>query len=186
MTKFNSYSDVISLTDGQIDDLTYDETKEAYKVLSDFSSIIDEFSVEIMTFLDEGPINLITRDLTPVELKAIHYIGDNPGCRANDMVEKWGLSPAFVSRTLRRIEDLDLIYKEIDKDNRIYFNIYLTDEGTEYLRIIKACQSNLLSTMLDDLMEDYDQDKVGKFFEMCGVALESLVEKYFEPPRASE
>ena len=171
---FDNYLDVLKLSSKEVNDLEPEQIKSAYEKIYEFTGVINAFTMELNKYVEESIQRVNPYDLTRVETNIIMHIEDNPGVRANDMAKLWDYTPAFMSRTLRKLEDEGYIYKEIDPDNRIYFNIYLTKKSKEFTHVLKACESDLLANMIDHLLIEYSEEEVDLFFNIFSCAGRSL------------
>lgn len=103
----------------------------------------------------------ITRILKEIGLsssQSILLIGiyRNQGVNQGYLGENLAIAPSVVSRTLRSLEDRNLIFKRVDEKNRRNFLLYLTPDG-----VAKAEESLLAQGRYwDEVLQDIDEDQI--------------------------
>lgn len=88
--------------------------------------------------------------------------------QAGDMCRAMKCTPAAISKTLKNLENKDLVMREVNKENRRITNVILTDKGhemTDYAhkkmhefteRISKRLGEDRLDELISILEETYD------------------------------
>lgn len=89
----------------------------------------------------------------------------NPGITANSLAKKYTKSAAYMSRTLRWLEDRDYIVREIDPENRIYFNIYLTKKGQSLVASHQFIELETVNILFDKFLKEHSQEELVRFVE---------------------
>ncbi|MEM6538972.1 MAG: MarR family transcriptional regulator [Pseudomonadota bacterium] len=90
----------------------------------------------------------------PSDIAAIHFLGDNPGCRAANLAAHLGLAPTTVSSLLDRLEKMELIRRDRPRDDRRTVALNLSDLGAKSREEIIVEEVETAKRMLDCLPKD--------------------------------
>ena len=101
---------------------------------------------------------------------------DMEGCSQDAMVEVLSIDKAAVTRILKSLEEMDLVYRRIDTEDRRIKRIFLTDSGKSMEEKIR----NILTKMVTFVVEDIPKDKVVEVMGMIHVASQKLVNAEYE------
>ena len=96
---------------------------------------------------------------------------DMEGCSQDAMVEVLSIDKAAVTRILKSLEEMDLVYRRIDTEDRRIKRIFLTDSGKSMEEKIR----NILTKMVTFVVEDIPKDKVVEVMGMIHDASQKLV-----------
>ena len=101
---------------------------------------------------------------------------DMEGCSQDAMVEVLSIDKAAVTRILKSLEEMDLVYRRIDTEDRRIKRIFLTDSGKSMEEKIR----NILTKMVIFVVEDIPKDKVVEVMGMIHDASQKLVNAEYE------
>ena len=101
---------------------------------------------------------------------------DMEGCSQDAMVEVLSIDKAAVTRILKSLEEMDLVYRRIDTEDRRIKRIFLTDSGKSMEENIR----NILTKMVTFVVEDIPKDKVVEVMGMIHDASQKLVNAEYE------
>ena len=101
---------------------------------------------------------------------------DMEGCSQDAMVEVLSIDKAAVTRILKSLEEMDLVYRRIDTEDRRIKRIFLTDSGKSMEEKIR----NILTKMVTFVVEDIPKDKVVEVIGMIHDASQKLVNAEYE------
>ena len=101
---------------------------------------------------------------------------DMEGCSQDAMVEVLSIDKAAVTRILKSLEEMDLVYRRIDTEDRRIKRIFLTDSGKYMEEKIR----NILTKMVTFVVEDIPKDKVVEVMGMIHDASQKLVNAEYE------
>ena len=101
---------------------------------------------------------------------------DMEGCSQDAMVEVLSIDKAAVTRILKSLEEMDLVYRRIDTEDRRIKRIFLTDSGKSMEEKIR----NILTKMVTFVVEDIPKDKVVEVMGMIHDASQKLVNAEYE------
>ena len=101
---------------------------------------------------------------------------DMEGCSQDAMVEVLSIDKAAVTRILKSLEEMDLVYRRIDTEDRRIKRIFLTDSGKSMEEKIR----NILTKMVTLVVEDIPKDKVVEVMGMIHDASQKLVNAEYE------
>lgn len=113
------------------------------------------------------------------DARVLQVVSNEPGITASEIRKIWNKSPAFMSRTLRKLEDQGLITREIDDDNRIYLKIYTTQKGDQVVKDLYSFEIKVMSTILRSINEKYSEEELEEFVEFC-TSINNSVKKIYE------
>ena len=101
---------------------------------------------------------------------------DMEGCSQDAMVEVLSIDKAAVTRILKSLEEMDLVYRRIDTEDRRIKRIFLTDSCKSMEEKIR----NILTKMVTFVVEDIPKDKVVEVMGMIHDASQKLVNAEYE------
>ena len=101
---------------------------------------------------------------------------DMEGCSQDAMVEVLSIDKAAVTRILKSLEEMDLVYRRIDTEDRRIKRIFLTDSGKSMEEKIR----NILTKLVTFVVEDIPKDKVVEVMGMIHDASQKLVNAEYE------
>jgi DNA-binding MarR family transcriptional regulator len=77
-------------------------------------------------------------DLQPAALPVLLFVADNRGAHASDVVEHFGIDKGAVSRHVVHLEQLGLLARSCDPEDRRAQTLVLTDDAVERIRAARA------------------------------------------------
>lgn len=77
-------------------------------------------------------------NLTAGQFPFLMALSHNEGITQDDMANHFHIDKGTVARALRKLEDNEFLYREIDQENRRRYLIYLTKKGKEVIPQIKS------------------------------------------------
>lgn len=99
------------------DTITRDFIKLTEKIANGKVNILD-FGSEDMTFY-RGEIHMLK------------MIGDNPGIFSSEMARNFNITRAVVVKTVRKLEERGLIYRQDDERDKKRYRLFLTEKGLQ-------------------------------------------------------
>ncbi|HHX68871.1 MAG: MarR family transcriptional regulator [Miniphocaeibacter sp.] len=147
--------DINRLEKINIDELEEDELKKLYEVLDKFNDYVYEFVINYYKYIYKSKDYGTNMNLSMLEAHLITDIADNPGITANVLAKKWDKTPAFISQRLTSLEKNDLIYRELNSENRKYYNLYVTKKGKDFDLRHKKYDIKSIITTNKKLMEKF-------------------------------
>ncbi|UYO63308.1 MarR family transcriptional regulator [Acetobacterium wieringae] len=103
----------------------------------DVNSVIGEY-IKMVEKIANGKTNILDFGGEMVfyrgEIHMIKMIGDFPGIYISEMARNFNITRAVVSKTIKKLEAKDVVYKEIDETDKKKMRLYLTEKGEEAYR----------------------------------------------------
>lgn len=115
-----------------INQLDENELETLYTDLNKFNDYVYDFVVNYHKSIYKSKDYGTGITLSMLEAHLITDISNTPGITANILAKKWDKTSAFISQSLRKLEEFGLIYREVNEENRKYYNLYTTDKGKEF------------------------------------------------------
>ncbi|MGM0217304.1 MarR family winged helix-turn-helix transcriptional regulator [Enterococcus sp. AZ126] len=114
-------------------------------MISDRDSLAE--TVYILSILQQNYVvsKLKTLQLNSIQARSLSYISIHPGTIQRDVADYLGKKQATITNILKGLEERQLVYREIPKDNERQKNIFLTNEGKQVVD-----QVHLLFEKLDE------------------------------------
>lgn len=112
-----------------IEALNKEEFEHVYRELDRFNNYIYDFVVNYHKSIYKTKAYGGDEMLSMIEAHLITDIAGNPGITANVLAKKWDKTAAFISQTLTKLEKSGYIYRELNPDNRKFYNLYITEKG---------------------------------------------------------
>ena len=119
--------------------------------------------------------NIKDLDITIGEVPILLAIFDNEGLNQIDLVKKFHVTEANISKTTKHLLEKGLIIKEIDADNNTKKLLYVTESGEEVCK--KLLQ--LYVVWKDDIIADVPNEDLDNFAKVLGI-FSSNSQKYFD------
>lgn len=109
--------------------------------------------------------NFLLEGLTRLELFALEQIheakseeAESRGIRVSDLAKRMDILQSSASRVLNTLEERDLIYREIDPENRRNIRVFLTEKGE---RTRFKCYKNL-NELLERIVEEMGAEEMDR------------------------
>lgn len=98
----------------------------------DVNSVIGEY-IKMVEKIANGKTNILDFGGEMVfyrgEIHMIKMIGDFPGIYISEMARNFNITRAVVSKTIKKLEAKDVVYKSIDETDKKRMQLYLTEKG---------------------------------------------------------
>ena len=112
-------------------------------------------------------LNRFRRDLINREAEAngvylgqhrvLRYIANHPGCSQRDIASALSQSPAAITLSTKRLQELGLITKETENNNLRQYHLYITDKGIRngesFLKVIEDYIDRTFEGMSEEELE---------------------------------
>lgn len=149
----------------EIDDinkLNNNELDELYIELNKFNNYIYNFVISYHKYIFK-PKNYGTEmTLSMIDAHMVSDIYESPGITANILATKWDKTPAFISQRLKVLEEDGLIYRKLNKENRKFYNLFLTEKGEEFNNKHKKYDIESILKTNKELMKKYSLEDLVK------------------------
>ena len=145
-----------------LDKLSKDELEDMYVNLNEFNEYIYDFVLNYYKYIYKTKDYGMGLNLSMLEVHLITDIADNPGITANLLAKKWKKTAAFISQSISKLDKLGLIYRELNEENKKYYNIYLTDKGYELDIKHKKYDICSITRTNRELMKKYSLEEIIK------------------------
>ena len=93
-------------------------------------------------------------DITLVSLRYLVIIKKMEGLNLQDIAVALNVDKAIVTRTIKKLVDLDLVEKRQDKNNSRSYSLHLTKKGYETVDDIKSIFKDWFSSVTCDFTEE--------------------------------
>lgn len=120
-----------------IDKLSGDELERVFRELNEFNKYIYDFVIGYYKYIYKTKDYGTENNFSMLEAHLITDIAKEPGITANILAKKWDKTPAFISQSLTKLENNGYIIRRLNKENRKFYNLYLTKKGDEFDKIHK-------------------------------------------------
>lgn len=107
--------------------------------------------LEGMRGLSGGPTLFKNSDLTFSQFALLASVGRMPGCRANDVAVKLGLSAPTVSVALNKLEGGGWLQRATDPEDARAAQVELTAKGYQFMKVMREHRKARISTFLSAL-----------------------------------
>lgn len=81
--------------------------------------------------------------LTEGQPKVLNYLHQHNGCSQKDLAKHCHIQPATATSLLGSLEKSELIYREVNQEDRRVTNVFLTEKGSEFQQSIKEVFSQI-------------------------------------------
>lgn len=156
MIKENLFQEV------DLDTLQNDELENLYSDLNQFNKYVYDFVIDYYKYIYQVKSYGTNYDLSMLEAHLIRDIADDPGITASILAQKWDKTPAYMSQSISKLEKKDLIYRQLNEENRKFYNIYLTEKGKDFDLRHKKYDIKSIITTNRKLMEKFSLDDLIK------------------------
>lgn len=110
-------------------------------------------------------------NLTAGQFPFLMALSHNEGITQDDMANHFHIDKGTVARALRKLEDNEFLYREIDQENRRRYLIYLTKKGKDAIPQIK----NIDKEWENLVCAKFSDDENSRLFEILQkLAINSL------------
>ncbi|BCJ94306.1 hypothetical protein acsn021_18750 [Anaerocolumna cellulosilytica] len=97
-------------------------------IIRDFIKLTEKIANGKVNILDFG-----SEDMTFYrgEIHMLKMIGDNPGIFGSEMARNFNITRAVVAKTVRKLEERNLIYRQDDEKDKKRYRLFLTEKGLQ-------------------------------------------------------
>lgn len=110
-----------------------------------------------------------------ISIGFILLIIDKEGTPSTQLGPRMGMEPTSLSRTLKTMENQELIFRRVDKDDKRKVLIFLTKHGVEMRREAKV----VVQAFNDKLYQKIPKGKLECFFDVMN-RIEKVIDEEFE------
>lgn len=102
----------------------------------------NRFYTTVMSLLNKSYLN---SDYAITEARILYELYENNGCNANYIVHKLHIDKSYLSRIIKKFENINLLERTVSKHDTRAYDIILTDKGiAETESLIKRSNANIL------------------------------------------
>lgn len=111
-------------------------------------------------------------DVTPPEIQALRFLERQPGARLHHLVAESGRDKAQITRTMRTLEDRNLVTREQDPDDQRCHRLQLSDEGHELCLTLQEIRTDIEARLFARLGTG-EQRRLATLLQRCLGSLQS-------------
>ena len=168
--------DIKDLTNEDIESLSDENREDIFKCIDTFDKTILDFAASIDSYVYKDNNFGTEYDLNYYKAQILRSISVNPNISATEIAKKLQRTPAYMSKMITELEDMGLLYREINPENRRFFILRLTDKGRAY---DKASLDDSLKRLVDtvDILKDkgFTTEDIGKCREFLEILTSRLM-----------
>ena len=117
--------------------------------------------------------------------RVVRFINEHPGCSQRDIAAALQQTPAAITLSTKRLQEIGLITKETDPQNLRQYHLYVTDKGVRngesFMNVIDRYADITFSGFSDEELEQLDS-----FFERMYQNLKPLKDAHVPPETAEK
>lgn len=102
--------------------------------------------------------------LNSLQARSLSFISIHPGAIQRDLADYLGKQQATVTNILKVLEEKDLIFREIPKNNERQKNIYLTENGESMVKKVQTIFQEL-GSQLESVFSKEEQQQFERFLQ---------------------
>lgn len=91
--------------------------------------------------------------LTQAQARALKHIAHNEGLKQRDLAELLEVQPITLARLVDQLEEMKLVERRPDPEDRRAYRLHLTPEASPHLRAIEEVADRIRAHALADLTE---------------------------------
>lgn len=148
---------------------------------------MDEFLIsDLITIIYKSYNNHLIRqiadlNITPAQIPFILELMYSKQASQDDLANKLFLSRGTTAKTLRKLDDEDMIERKVDMDNRRKYQVHLTEKGKEVATKVDEIDKDwekMLFNHLKEFINDQDMEKIRPLLEsLAKSSVESMMEE---------
>lgn len=146
-----------------VEDLSDEELSQLYEKYDEFNQIVYNFVLTYYNYIYREKDYGTGDKLKMIEVHIVSDIADTPGITAQDLAKKWDRTPAFISKTLRILEDLGYVKQKINPKNRRFNILSLSEKGKHLDLLHKKFDIESIRTTNKALLEHFTMEEIVKF-----------------------
>lgn len=112
-------------------------------IMDQINQKFEEFKLLVLQEIEEVK-ELENFHLTPQQEITMFYIIRNEPVIANDIANHFDISKSAVSQVISKLEEMKMIYRQVNSINRRETLIYLGDKGQEFHQLLKKIDEILV------------------------------------------
>ncbi len=116
--------------------------------------------------------------LTVMEAYILASIVDNPGITASDLTKQTLKTKGFISQTVKKLKDLNLISRKRDGENMKFIALFPTEEGIRFRQRYMDRDSQDASHILQQLLEQCTAEELKSFYKVVYAYSDILAKHY--------
>lgn len=123
-------------------------------------SVIRKFNryyTNILGLLDQ---HILESDLSLSEVRILHEIDKTPNCTSKMLSDVLCMNAGYLSRILKRFENMGLLEKEPSSTDGRAIHLHLTDSGKEKMSMLNRRSDEQIADMIKPLSEVYKEELV--------------------------
>ncbi|MBR3355244.1 MAG: MarR family transcriptional regulator [Oscillospiraceae bacterium] len=117
--------------------------------------------------------------------RVVRYIGEHPGCSQREIAAALSQTPAAITLSTKRLQEIGLITKETDPSNLRQYHLYVTEKGVKngesFLGVIDRYADITFAGFSDDELE-----QLSDFIERMQNNLRPLKEEHLSSENNEE
>lgn len=106
-------------------------------------------------------------NLTAGQPKILDYLGLHDGSVQKDIALACQIEPATLTGLLSRMEEKGLIFRRSENSNRKSIHVYLTPEGKEKQRRVRAAFEELEKQIFEDIPREEQEKLKDGLYKVC-------------------
>ena len=103
-------------------------------------------------------------ELTEGQPKVLNYLHQHNGCSQKDLAKHCHIQPATATSLLGSLEKSQLIYREVNQEDRRVTNVFLTEKGFEFQQRVKEVFTQIDEQCFAGFNED-ERNEVLQYLE---------------------
>lgn len=111
-------------------------------------------------------------DLTPPEIQALRFLERRPGARLHHLVAETGRDKAQITRTMRALEDKELVAREQDPDDQRCHRLNISEDGHEICLALQEIRTDIEARLFAGLGAG-EQRRLATLLRRCLATLQS-------------
>ncbi|MBR3355256.1 MAG: MarR family transcriptional regulator [Oscillospiraceae bacterium] len=117
--------------------------------------------------------------------RVVRYIGEHPGCSQREIAAALSQTPAAITLSTKRLQEIGLITKETDPHNLRQYHLYVTEKGIKngesFVNVINRYADITFAGFSDEEME-----QLSNFIERMQQNLKPLKEEHLSAENIGE
>lgn len=94
------------------------------------------------------------------QLRVVRYINEHPGCSQREIAAALQQTPAAITLSTKRLQEIGLITKETDPQNLRQYHLYVTEKGVEngesFMNVLNRYSDITFEGFTDEELEQLD------------------------------
>ncbi len=112
-------------------------------------------------------------DITPGQFPFIMVLSNEEGITQEELAAHFHIDKGTVARALRKLEDKNYLFREVDSENRRRYLIYLTEKGKRTVPKI----TNIEQEWENSICSRFSEEEYNRLFEILKILAINSLEK---------